>query len=601
VLPTTAPRPAVATPASAPALSLGRPARRGLLQAPLLVLAGGLLLTTAATAFVAVSVAARDQARFETLVQSTSDRITSRLDTYSAMLDGAAGLFAASSQVGRDEFRRYVHHLDLRERYPGIQGVGFSQRVAPEELARFEAVQRASGVPGFRVSPPGTRDEYHAIVYLEPADRRNQAAMGYDMFSEPQRRAAMMAARDQGVPRASGRVTLRQEIDAEKQGDFLIYVPVYVDGLPPLTIEDRRERLLGFVYAPFRLGDLFTGLFRNEIDPRVRFRVFEGPDTLPAQILHDSHPRSGRPRTMGLRGRESVDVAGARWTVMFTPLPSFWSWSGHGYIPLIALVGCALSTVMYLLTRAQAVARAAAEESEAARGRFYAAMSHELRTPLTAIIGYNHLLLDGAYGPVPDEQRRSLARSQQAASHLLELVNDVLDLSKLQAGRLSITPGQVEVPALVEDTIATMRHTAESRGCAIAFVDTGCPSVLQTDARRVRQILLNLLSNATKFGAGQPIEVRCAAGPDGTAVVEVVDHGPGIAPEHQPRLFEEFVQLPGIPSDAPGTGLGLAISRALAHLLGGTLTVESMPGVGSTFRLTLPEVGHGTREVGSGK
>jgi signal transduction histidine kinase len=558
-------------------------------QAPLLVLAGGLMLTTAATAFVAASVAARDEARFETVVRGTGDRIGSRLDTYQAMLDGAAGLFAASRVVGRDEFRRYVNHLDLRVRYPGVQGVGFSRRLPPGRLAGFEAEQRASGLTDFRVSPAGPRDEYHAIVYLEPMDRRNVAAIGYDMFSEPVRRAAMVEARDGAMPRASGRVTLRQEIDADKQAGFLIYAPVYQDGIPPRTVAERRARLLGYVFAPFRLGDLFSGVLGNE-EARVRFRVFQGTAMAPAHQLYDSHARSGRPRTMGLQEVDTVAVAGQQWTVLFTPLPSFWTWSGHGYIPIIALVGFVLSTVMYLLTRAQAVARAAAEQSEAARGRFYAAMSHELRTPLTAIIGYNHLLLDGAYGPVPDEQRRSLARSQQAATHLLELVNDVLDLSKIEAGRLSVTPGPVELTTLVEDTIATMRHTAESRGCGIALVDAGCPPLLQTDVRRVRQILLNLLSNATKFGAGLPVEVRCSTGPDGAAVVEVVDHGPGIAPEDQPRVFEEFVQLPGISSDAPGTGLGLAISRALAHLLGGTLTVESAPGVGSTFRLTLPAI-----------
>ena len=581
-------RTAVPTPGSTPAYRLGQASPRKPSRAPLLVLAAGLLLTTAATAFVAESVAARDRARFETYVQSTKDRIDARVITYVAMLDGAAGLFAASRVVGREEFARYVHHLDLQRRYPGIQGVGFSRRIPPAQLARVVAEQRAQGLDSFHVWPASSRDEYHAIVYLEPLDDRNRAAVGFDMFSEPVRRSAMERARDQAVARASRRVALKQEIDERKQPGFLIYVPVYDQGDPPATVEARRDRLAGYVYAPFRVDDLFAGLFGSETNVRVRFRVFEGRDTLPAQRLYDSQLGADRPRLMGLRQVERLDVAGQPWTVLFTPLPSFWTWSGHTYIPLIAIVGFALSTVMYLLTRAQAVARAAAEQSEAARGRFYAAMSHELRTPLNAIIGYNHLLLDGVYGPVPEEQARSLGRSQQAARHLLELVNDALDLSKLQAGKLVVSPEPVALAALVQDTIVTMRHMADTRGCRIEFADTGCPPVVDTDERRVRQILLNLLSNATKFGAGQPIVVRCA-GADGGAIVEVTDHGPGIAPADQPRIFEEFVQLPGLSAtDSPGTGLGLAISRALAELLGGTLDVESTVGVGSTFRLALP-------------
>ena len=238
--------------------------------------------------------------------------------------------------------------------------------------------------------------------------------------------------------------------------------------------------------------------------------------------------------------------------------------------------------------QAERHAREAQEEREAAlaaRSRFYAAMSHELRTPINAILGYNDLLLAGVYGPMSPQQTDGLERSQRAARHLLDLVNDVLDLSKLEAGKMEIVPEAVSLPELVEDLFVTVRPLAEERGAELRMEAEGCGEPVVTDPRRVRQIVLNLLSNAIKFGEGKPVDVRCAAD-EGWTRVEVVDRGSGIRAEDLPRIFDEFVQLPS--ASTGGTGLGLPISRRLAELLGGRLEAESAPGAGSTFRLVLP-------------
>ncbi|MEW5929760.1 MAG: PAS domain-containing protein [Gemmatimonadota bacterium] len=226
------------------------------------------------------------------------------------------------------------------------------------------------------------------------------------------------------------------------------------------------------------------------------------------------------------------------------------------------------------------------ERALEARDRFYAAMSHELRTPINAILGYNDLLLAGVYGPLAPAQQDGLERGQRAARHLLELVNDVLDLSKLEAGKMEVQPEEVDVPELVEELFVTVRPLAEERGSPLRTSCSPATPRIVTDPRRVRQILLNLLSNAIKFGEGRPIEVRCGEAPDGGVSVEVADRGSGIATVDIPRIFDEFVQLPS--ATPGGTGLGLPISLRLARVLGGTLEVDSTPQVGSTFRLFLP-------------
>ena len=229
-----------------------------------------------------------------------------------------------------------------------------------------------------------------------------------------------------------------------------------------------------------------------------------------------------------------------------------------------------------------------------ARNRFYAAMSHELRTPINAVMGYNDLLLAGVYGPLGEQQELAVERSQKAAQHLRELVSDVLDISRLESGRPVLAVEEVSLPDVVRDVFASMRPMAEATGAELRLMTPRGSCTVATDPRRVRQVLGNLVSNAIKFGRGSPVWVSCATSPGGGVDVEVVDGGDGIAPADVSRIFDEFVQLArdenGDSAGIDGTGLGLPISRRIARLLGGSLDVSSTPGVGSTFRLTLPPI-----------
>jgi len=228
----------------------------------------------------------------------------------------------------------------------------------------------------------------------------------------------------------------------------------------------------------------------------------------------------------------------------------------------------------------------ALEQAMGARNRFYASMSHELRTPINAVIGYSTLMLDNIYGPLNAKQKEGLQRTLKAARHLLELVNDVLDLSKIEAGKIELSLQPVMFPSLIEDLFVTVRPLADEYGSSLALEMEGESFNVVSDPRRVRQILLNLLSNAIKFGEGKPIRVVCKQNEAKGVEIDVVDMGVGIAKGDISRIFEEFVQVSE--SKQPGTGLGLPISRRLAQLLDGSLTVHSTPGEGSAFRLTLP-------------
>ena len=215
--------------------------------------------------------------------------ISKRLLAYATALRGGTGFFNASERVSRDAWRQYVSDLRLQENFPGIQGLGFSLMISPEALGRHLADIRSEGFPDYRIRPEGARSLYSSIVFLEPFDWRNQRAFGFDMYSEPVRRAAMERARDSGEPAISGRVTLVQETTEDVQYGFLMYIPVYRRGAPVATPDERRAALTGFVYSPFRAADFMAGVLGAD-QGGIRLDLYDGDAVTPDALLYHSDP-----------------------------------------------------------------------------------------------------------------------------------------------------------------------------------------------------------------------------------------------------------------------------------------------------------------------
>jgi PAS domain S-box-containing protein len=225
------------------------------------------------------------------------------------------------------------------------------------------------------------------------------------------------------------------------------------------------------------------------------------------------------------------------------------------------------------------------ETAMAAKNRLYSALNHELRTPISAVMLYQELLLAGSMGALLPDQRDALERSHTAARHLLDVVRDVLDLSRSEASPQGLRVAHVEIGGLLQDLAHTAQPLAELHGCNLQLELPDMLPNVETDPQKLRQILLNLLSNAAKFGRAAPIELCCRV-VGNELVIEVRDRGIGIAESHFQLIFEDFMQVEE--GRGGGTGLGLAISRRLAELIGARLEVESQVDVGSTFRVILP-------------
>lgn len=228
--------------------------------------------------------------------------------------------------------------------------------------------------------------------------------------------------------------------------------------------------------------------------------------------------------------------------------------------------------------------------SRLARDRFFSAMSHDLRTPIAAIVGYSELLSDGIVGELTDKQHEMVERISQVAAHLSEMVNDILDLAKLDAGRLELHAEPVPLEELVREAVLAVEPQARAKDLPVRLEMDGVgDETVLVDPPRARQILMGLLANAVRFTAEG--EVRVTAGITGTRTrVTVRDSGPGLPAGSEEAVFEEFPQLSGGRGrkQETGSGVGLAVSRRLARAMGGDLTVENTPGAGAAFTLHLP-------------
>jgi PAS domain S-box-containing protein len=346
------------------------------------VLIISLVLTAAAVYFVSKATETKAVLQFQNIADDTRDGIQSRLDTYIALLRSGSALFATSNQLSSEQFHAYVDGLELPAHYPGSLGIGFALRVKPRETDALVASLRQQGMEGYHIWPEGERAEYFPITYLEPLDPPNKAVVGYDMFSEAVRRAAMERARDTGLPAASDVVTLVQKIDEQRPIGFLIYVPVYKNGKLPASVAERRQSLRGFVYSPFRASDVFSRVSLSDNNRGVNLRIFDGTEFTQPHLLYqspgiDPNPNADPPR---FTAAKNVDVAGRTWSLVCSTTPAFESSvSRRGPESVVVIGGVLISLLLYGITEGQAKARVTAELSTSELQRSESAVRFQAR------------------------------------------------------------------------------------------------------------------------------------------------------------------------------------------------------------------------------
>ncbi len=556
-----------------------------------------------------------ESVRFDYVASRIAVALENRVRIYENVLIATRNIFLTAPFVSREDFRHFVDGFKLETRYPGVQGVGFTRLIPDNQVAEHEQAMRKEGFKNYQIWPKVSEGNF-SIIFLEPFDWRNKRALGYNMFSEPIRHEAMSRARDTGKPALSKKVLLVQETEQDPQSGFLLYVPVYVNDLPQRTVAERRKALKGFVYSPFRAGDLFKKVSTEvKYEASVRAQVYDGEIMDSSHLLFDSHPGS-QPDPGALQKAIPIEIAGHRWTLYLTSTSEFSEGAANRWAgPLVFFLGTIISFLIYFVAvfakklNAQLrydlemkqkseielkKAHRSAEEANQAKSRFLAGMSHEIRTPLGVILGYSELALESY--ELEKELRNYLQTIHRNGQQLVTLVGEILDLSKIEANKMDLEIIDFPFKQTIEEVCFSLQLRAAEKGISLVCAADGpIPQTIKSDITKFRQILVNLIGNAIKFTSKG--EVRISArllsepviGEPMTLEILVADTGIGISPKFIKRMFQPFVQEDSSTTRKyGGTGLGLVLSKQLAQMLGGDVHLKSTElGKGSTFAFHL--------------
>jgi PAS domain S-box-containing protein len=330
---------------------------------PLIVLVLGLATTAAAWREAQVALDQEIQRDFDYQMRRITQLLQQRMATYEQVMRGAQGFMRGGTGVDRGDFAGYIATLGLEESFPGIQGIAIAELVPPARREARVAEVRAEGYPAFAVRPEGERPVYSAIVQIEPANPMNLRALGYDMLTEPVRRAAMEQARDSGVAALSGKLRLVQEQGPEMQNGVIVYLPVYGRGLPISTVAERRASLVAWVGGPFRMNDLMRGLL-GERASDLRLQIFDGAARSEEAKLYDSASAVSGPMSAMLNATRRFRIADREWTLAIESTPAFDARFDQSKPLFIASTGAGISlllaTMVWLLASGRSRALALA-------------------------------------------------------------------------------------------------------------------------------------------------------------------------------------------------------------------------------------------------
>lgn len=690
-----------------------------------LVLFTSLVLTVIAWQLSSDSAERRATDRFRFAVADAQSSIRKRMIEYEQMLHSGVGFFRANEFVSREQWRIYVENLHLSTYFPGVQGVGYSEWITPEQKqAHIERI-RAEGFPDYTIRPEGERDVYTSIIYLEPFDWRNKRAFGYDMFSQEMRQAAMIRAIETGKASVSGRVTLVQETTTDVQYGFLMYVPLFHDDAK--SPQARRDAIKGFVYSAFRMGDLMRGILGDQ-PPELEFEIFDGDNVSADTILYDSDKKlsalaNSNAETYSLK--EVLKFGGRTWTVFYNSNDQFAAAIATNQPLVVGIAGVVIDVALFFViltlsklrnravtlagqmvkemgvkdlqfksiadTAHEAIttvdsegilsyANAAAhrmfgfqketlvgvsmttlipefaisllEENEHAEGQgsddkliqllgrrrdgsefplelssafwtvgdtlyvtvisrditerkkvdklkheFISTVSHELRTPLTSIGGSLRLVQSGMVGNLTDKGKELIDIANRNLDRLGRLINDILDVDKIEAGTIQMSLKPQNVQRLVEQAVVSSRTSADEKNVSIAITEV-VSEWARVDEDRFIQVMSNLLSNAVKFSPPDAVVKVAVTRRENSVRVAISDQGRGIPDEFRSRIFQKFAQADASDTkEKGGTGLGLNIVRSLVEQFGGTVGYDSEWERGSTFYFDLPVCAPGTADA----
>ena len=514
---------------------------------------------------------------FDFISKKLAHTIEGRLVNYEQVLYSAQGLFLSSDQVTSNEWQVFIKNQQIENRFPGVQVTGYSVKIGnSEDLAKHIEEMRLT-YPDYAVRPDTPREEYYSVVYIEPVNTRNLRALGYDMFTEPTRRAAMEKACETSTATISGKVILVQETTEDVQPAFLMYLPVYEKNKSHETVEQKTDALQGFVYSAFRTHDLFNAMLpilQETKTSDIRIKVYDGAKS-DENLLYDS--KAGTPDHTWIKS-VNVDFGHRTWLVEFSRIHTFSDFETSVLVAIPA-IGVSMSAFVFIAIRSNQrhIDRITKlnddlvkSEKLSAVGQLASRLAHDIRNPISVIkntveIAKNSKTLD-------EKTISQLDRIDRAASKINYQVSDTLDFVRT-------TPLQIK-----ETSIKKILALVSERIDKPSTVTINLPEsdhTIKCDAEKLEVAIANLVTNSIQAMDGEgTINIR-VSDHDKFHIIEIEDSGPGIPENILPKIFD-----PLFTTKPKGTGLGLATVKNIIEQHGGSIYAKSNPTI---FTIQMPK------------
>jgi len=598
-----------------------------------------LLITAAATIYTKKDLETQAKIEFSLVCNDIRTRVLSRLTTQSLLLQSCSSFISSSDTVTWDDWRYFIQNSKISQNILGYQGIGLNIITHKNCLKQKPQQLGNEAVIDYAKKPTDERDSYTSIIYIEPYTIENKKAIGYDTYSEPVRRNAMQHARDFNLSAITGKLTLVQENQTNKQAGIIMYTPVYKRDLPLNSVEERRNAIVAWVSCPYRMDDLMTNILNqwDTIGNNIHLHIYDNDSISPSSILYDNFKDEVCKHDSSSMGTLKIPILfnGKKWTLCFFQSKEKFSFS-QSKVLIVLFCGIIISLLLFYLSiiffstrfRAQQIAKQLtaelkekndeiasqneeyrqlneelnqtnlelieamerAEESDRLKTSFLQNMSHEIRTPMNAIMGFSELLVDN----FDDKENLDYFTGiiLQRGNDLLAIIDEILDISRIESGQLSVNIEKIDLKQLFDDLKVLFEEVQIKKNKQHIFFDLRAqcdPSklMIETDKAKLKQIFINLIGNAFKFTESGRIEAGCEINND-NLLFFVSDTGVGIPKDKQQVIFERFSQLEQTTSSLyGGTGLGLSIVKGFIDCLGGKIWIESEQGKGTTFYFTI--------------
>lgn len=535
------------------------------------------------------SVQVNSKVYFNNLISETQTLLLDRYEKYEEALRGGVGLYYASENVSRDEWKRYVSALNVDDTLPGINGMGYIDYVLSKNMDEYLKAARADEAPSFTNHPDTFYPDKFIIKFIEPVDR-NIEAVGLDIGFEANRRAAAERARDLGVPALTKKILLVQ--DHQKTPGFLLLIPTYTTYDIPSSIEDRRENFMGWVYAPFIGSNFLEGI--NDINKnQLDFQVYDGNRVNEDALIHAT---SVDDVSDGLKQQTQIKIAGRVWTILWRSNDRFTLPQGQGFGRAILILGLGFAFLIYfllerLLHNRELIQRRVDERTkELTRSnkeleRFAYIASHDLQEPLRKIGGFVDRLKTHLGDDLDKKSKQYMDFVTGGVDRMGELIQGLLSYSLVTTTKVEVT--ELDTNDVVAVAVDNLSETIAETGAKINYKNL---PVVFYDKVMLTQVFQNLIGNAIKYKGDVAPKIDISAKKaSGYWEFSVKDNGMGMERKHLEHIFEMFQRLHR-KEDISGTGIGLSLCQKIVERYGGRIWVESSPGKGSTFFFTVPDI-----------